>query len=128
MLQSLPTKSTLNANGCTTCHPTNPLIPICFHATRSSAVHGVLASLPKMTPDALQRFGQQLLGTGSEKTQRDITKKMLVSLGQERVLQGVLCWPRQQEDAALLAKSMLVNVEAFVPLLGQERVVQGVLC
>ncbi len=45
----------------------------------SSAVHGVLASLPNMTPDALQRFAQQLLGTGSEKAQRDLTKKMLVS-------------------------------------------------
>lgn len=42
-------------------------------------MHGVLASLPKMTPDALQRFAQQLLGTGSEKAQRDLTKKMLVS-------------------------------------------------
>lgn len=60
--------------------PNQPSAPICFHGTRSSAVHGVLASLPKMTPDALQRFGQQLLGTGSEKTQRDITKKMLVSV------------------------------------------------
>lgn len=58
------------------CSNLHPLPRLC-----SSAVHGVLASLPRMTPEALQRFGQQLLGTGSEKAQRDITKKMLVRSG-----------------------------------------------
>lgn len=44
-------------------------------------MHGVLASLPNMTPQALQRFREQLLATGGEKAQRDLTKKMLVRLG-----------------------------------------------
>ncbi|PRW59064.1 HASTY 1-like isoform X1 isoform B [Chlorella sorokiniana] len=57
-----------------------------------SAVHGVLASLPKMTPEALQRFGQQLLGTGSEKTQRDITKKMLVAACGKSSLAALADW------------------------------------
>lgn len=62
-------------------------VPCPHLLSHSSAVHGVLASLPNMTPDALQRFAQQLLGTGSEKVQRDITKRMLVRPGERKE-----CW------------------------------------
>jgi hypothetical protein len=55
------------------CPHTPPWLP-----ARSSAVHSVLASLPKMTPQALDQFRQSLRTTGSEKVQRDLTKKMLV--------------------------------------------------
>jgi hypothetical protein len=44
----------------------------------SSAVHSVLASLPRTTPADLDRFRRQLLGLNSEKAQRDLTKRMLV--------------------------------------------------
>lgn len=63
------------------CHASCLSPAACLPACRSSAVHGVLASLPKMTPADLDRFRSSLLATGSEKAQRDLTKKMLVRRG-----------------------------------------------
>ena len=62
-----------------------PHLPLAAHA-------GVLASLPKMTPQALDQFRQSLRTTGSEKVQRDLTKKMLVRGGWAGVWAGCLCW------------------------------------
>ncbi|EFN51722.1 hypothetical protein CHLNCDRAFT_139890 [Chlorella variabilis] len=57
-----------------------------------SAVHGVLASLPKMTPADLDRFRSSLLATGSEKAQRDLTKKMLVAACGKGSLAALADW------------------------------------
>lgn len=60
VLASLPKTST---------HRPRPLYPTPPLRKCSSQVNGVLASLPKMTPQALATFRQQLLSTGSEKAQ-----------------------------------------------------------
>lgn len=79
--------------------PTSPLLddPLAC----SSAAAGVLSSLPNMSPEALQHFRTQLAATGSEKGQRDLTKKMLVGacmhgagdFGRAALLRGVGTWP-----------------------------------
>jgi hypothetical protein len=63
---------------CIDCEPTPVLPPLVPPCRCSSAVHSVLASLPRTTPADLDRFRRQLLGLNSEKAQRDLTKRMLV--------------------------------------------------
>ncbi|PSC73686.1 HASTY 1 [Micractinium conductrix] len=58
----------------------------------SSPAANVLASLPMMTPDALQQFCKQLGSTGSDKQQRDLTKKMLVAACGKASLAALADW------------------------------------
>ncbi|KAL4423234.1 hypothetical protein ABPG77_000026 [Micractinium sp. CCAP 211/92] len=58
----------------------------------SSPASGVLASLPNMSPDTLQRFRTQLAATGGDKGQRDLTKRMLVAACGKGSLAALADW------------------------------------